>query len=93
MFLGLVLGYIFFYSKNLWLNIFLHFLNNAFAVLQMYMLSKSGKLNSEAMNDTFPLYYGLAIIAVFAIFVIFKRESQRLLAKETVVKEDMFNIH
>ena len=76
--LGLILGYIFYYSKNLWLSIVFHFLNNALGVTQLYALSKKGLLNADVMNDdTLPLYYGLiALVALYFAFRIFKKESE-----------------
>lgn len=76
--LGLILGYIFYFSKNLWLSIIFHFLNNALGITQMYALSKKGLLTANAMNDdTFPLYYGLiAAVALYLVFKIFKKESE-----------------
>ena len=76
--LGLIIGYVFYFSKNLWLSVLTHFLYNAFGVSQMYALSKQGLLNTESMKDgSFPLFYGLiAAVALFVIFIFFKRESQ-----------------
>ena len=77
MFLGMLLGYIFYYGKNIWLNITAHFLNNAVVVTSLYMLSRSGKLTEKSMqDDNYPVFIGLlAIIAVFALFTFFRRES------------------
>ncbi len=76
--LGLILGYIFYFSKNLWLSIVFHFLNNALGITQMYALSKKGLLTANAMNDdTFLLYYGLiAAVALYVAFKVFKKESE-----------------
>jgi membrane protease YdiL (CAAX protease family) len=76
--LGLIIGYVFYYSKNLWLSSLTHFLYNAFGVTQMYMLSKDGMLTPEAMNDDgVSVYYGLiAAVALYGIFIFFKRESE-----------------
>jgi len=83
LFLGLMLGYIFYYSKNLWLSIIAHFLNNAFTVTVLYSLSRNGKLTNESMNDTYPLYYGIFGAAVLvALFIAFKKESDRLLIQQ-----------
>jgi membrane protease YdiL (CAAX protease family) len=80
LFLGLMLGYIFYFSKNLWLNILVHFLNNAFAVTMLYSLSRSGKLTPDAMEDSYPVYYGLiGVAALVTLFIYFKKESERLL--------------
>ena len=86
LFLGLLLGYIFYYGKNIWLNITAHFLNNAVVVTGLYMLSRSGKLTEKSLEDeNYPVYVGLiAIVAVFALFTFFKRES----VKTAVVTQD-----
>lgn len=78
MFLGIMLGYLFYFSKNLWLNIIAHFLNNAIALTQMFLLSSQGKLTKESMNDTFPWYYGLLAGIAFIFFLIrLKKESNK----------------
>lgn len=41
LFMGLVLGYLFVYSKSIWTNILLHFINNAVGVV-LYMYFSSG---------------------------------------------------
>jgi membrane protease YdiL (CAAX protease family) len=76
--LGLILGYVFYFSKNLWLPVLMHFLNNALGITQMYALSKRGLLTPDAMNDdTIPLYYGLiAAVALYFAFKVFKKESE-----------------
>ncbi|QEC67619.1 CPBP family intramembrane metalloprotease [Panacibacter ginsenosidivorans] len=80
LFLGLLLGYIFYYSKNLWLSVTAHFINNAFSVTALYSLSRAGKLTPDAMEDSYPLYYGLiGVAAILALFIAFKKESDRLL--------------
>ncbi|WP_158559136.1 CPBP family intramembrane glutamic endopeptidase [Deminuibacter soli] len=79
MFLGFMLGYIFYYSGNIWLNILAHFLNNALVVTQMYILSRQGKLSADAINESYPLYWGLVgIVAIIAVFMYFRKESQKL---------------
>lgn len=80
LFLGLMLGYIFYYSKNLWLSVTAHFLNNAFSVTALYSQSRSGKIIPDEMNDSYPLFYGLiGAAAIIALFIAFKKESDRLL--------------
>ncbi len=76
LFLGMLLGYIFYYGKNIWLNIAAHFFNNAIVVTGLYWLSRSGKPIEKGMqDDNYPVLIGIiAIIAVLALFVFFKRE-------------------
>jgi uncharacterized protein len=78
LFLGLLLGYIYYFSKNAWLNIFAHFFNNAIVVVQMYALSKAGKINTESMDDHFPWYIGIAgALTIIFVMTLFKRESDK----------------
>lgn len=89
-FLGILLGYIFHYGKNIWLNITTHFLNNAVVVTGLYMLSRSGKLTDKSLDDTpQPFYIGiLAIAAVIALFVVFKRESMKSVQVADIATEE-----
>ncbi len=86
--LGLILGYVFYFSKNLWLSIIFHFLNNAIGITQIYILSKKGLLTPNAMNeDTIPLYYGLiALVALYFAFKVFKRESEVVISMHNLAK-------
>ena len=98
LFLGMMLGYIFYYGKNIWLNILAHFLNNAVVVTSIYMLSREGKLTAESMKDeTYPVYVGiLAIVAIFALFVFYKRECMNVLLAVTEQDGEVdneFHIH
>ena len=45
-FLGVILGYLFYYSGSLWMPIIAHFINNALAILLMY-LPFSEKINTD----------------------------------------------
>lgn len=75
--LGIVLGYLFYYSKSIWLPVFGHFLNNGFAVTMMFVLQRQGKLTQEAMNDRYPAWWALVTIAVLVVlFYLFRKESQ-----------------
>lgn len=86
--LGLILGYIFYYSKNLWLSVIFHFLNNAIGITQLYVMSKKGLLTTDAMtDDTLPLYYGLiAIAALYGAFNFFKKESEVVISMHNLNK-------
>lgn len=85
LFLGMVLGYLFYYSDNIWLNIWAHFFNNALALSSVYRLSRAGKLTPEnindSMNDTFPLYLGvMGLLATIVLIISFKKESESVAA-------------
>ncbi|MEO8174045.1 MAG: CPBP family intramembrane glutamic endopeptidase [Sediminibacterium sp.] len=79
--LGMVLGLIFYYSKNIWLNIFLHFLNNALVVTQLYIMSQQGKPVAKTMDESIPAWWGIvALVILIALFRSFKKESTRVIA-------------
>ncbi len=87
--LGMILGYIVYFSKNIWLSMLMHFLNNGIGITQLYALSKKGLLTTYAMNDdTIPLYYGLiALVALYAAFRYFKKESNFIISLQHTWKE------
>ena len=72
-FLGMVLGYLFYYSGNLWMPIIAHFTNNALAILLMYLpfakkidtdISQLEKTEISIIQATFFL-----IIVLFFIYL------------------------
>lgn len=86
--LGVVLGLIFYYSRSLWLSIAAHFFNNAIAVTQMYVLIKQGKPVKEAMNETYPMWWGIiGVILLYVLFIVFKRISAKAIQKYTTPED------
>jgi uncharacterized protein len=77
--LGFVLGWIYYRTGNIWLNILGHFFKNAFAVTIMYEASKQGqKTDPSKIQDHFPLWAALASIAiVYALFILFEKVSKK----------------
>jgi membrane protease YdiL (CAAX protease family) len=77
--LGMILGYMFYYSKSLWLPIIAHFINNAFAVTMMYYMNKQGTLTTKALDERFPIWYGvIALGLIVALMIVFRNESKKL---------------
>jgi membrane protease YdiL (CAAX protease family) len=79
-YLGIVLGYVYYYGRTLWLNIIFHFLNNAFALMQLYILSKQKTLQAnDVANSNVPLWLGLAAVIIFPFLLVqFKKASEKL---------------
>lgn len=78
--LGIVLGLVYFNSKNIWLNIIMHFLNNAIVVTQMYYLTIMGKSIEKVMDESMPIWFGIfAIIGLVILFKLFKIESSKVI--------------
>jgi membrane protease YdiL (CAAX protease family) len=82
--LGVMLGLLFYYSRNIWLNILMHFLNNGIAVTQLYIITRSGKISKESLDDNFHLGYTSILVTFFAIVILyglfqsFKKESEKI---------------
>jgi membrane protease YdiL (CAAX protease family) len=84
--LGMVLGLIYYYGKNIWLNILMHLLNNGISVTIMFLTSKGGKPSQEVMDGTFPIYYGIVpLLAIIFFMSRFKKESEALAPENTFV--------
>lgn len=74
--LGAVLGFIYYYSGNLWLSILAHFINNAFVVTVYYIYIRQGKPAAAAMAESNSSYWGLlALPVLILLFMTFKRLS------------------
>ena len=81
--LGIVLGLIFFYSKNIWLNILLHFLNNAVVVTQLYIVTRQGKSIEKTLDESMPIWWGvIALVVLYLLFKSFQKESELLLSQK-----------
>lgn len=80
--LGVIIGYVFYFSRNLWLSSITHFLYNAVGITQIYALSKQGPLTQDAMKDNlFPLYFGLlAAGTLYVIFIFFRKECDAVVS-------------
>lgn len=98
MVLGFILGLLYYRTKNIWVNVVAHFLNNAIAVTQLYFVSSTKK--AIAVNDLDPeVPWWLAIAAVIALYYVFilLRKVSEKNRSFIVVKEETLsaigNIH
>ena len=69
--LGILLGYIYYYSKNIWLPILLHFLNNGIAVVALYSIRNNPAKVDQLMDDNLPIYWGL--LALVGVYYLLKK--------------------
>lgn len=67
--LGLLLGYMFFYSKSIWVPMLMHFANNATAVVIYYLNNKGiTNIDVEGPTETNIVYVLLSIVAMAVLF-------------------------
>ncbi len=77
--LGFILGWVYYRTGNIWLNIIGHFFNNAFAVTVLYYTSKPGEtIDPSKIEDHFPILIGVACLGVlYGLFILFEKVSER----------------
>ncbi|HMO62001.1 MAG TPA: type II CAAX endopeptidase family protein [Ferruginibacter sp.] len=77
--LGFVLGWMYYRSGNIWLNIIAHFVNNALAVTALYMYTKPGeKVDPSKIDESSPLWLvALAAAALVFLFFLFEKIIQK----------------
>lgn len=77
--LGFALGWMYYRSKNIWINIIAHFLNNAIVVVQLYMMGHSAaKPDLSKLDERMPLWIELVFMVIFyLLFVLFDKASAK----------------
>ena len=63
--LSLVLGLLYAHSRNLWIPMLAHFVNNAIAVGQVYYLRSTGQSVVDNIDEKYPWYLVLIMIVIF----------------------------
>lgn len=78
--LGIILGYVFFFTGNLWFPILAHFANNGMAVFLSFLIQKQYLTNSaEEIGNTnnLPILALFSILITFFILYLMKIKSQK----------------
>ena len=75
--LGFVLGLMYQRSKNLWVNIVAHFLNNAMVLIQLFWISRHNeKIELDKTDLNIPIWGGLVAVAItYGLFLLFEKVS------------------
>lgn len=92
--LGVVLGLVFYYSGNIWLNILFHFLYNGLQVTALYIATMQGNKNTKDIEENFPLWAGVvALVLIIYAFVKFRQISLLQQQKYVMPPEDPDDFH
>jgi len=77
--LGVLLGYLFVWSKSIWVPIFIHFLNNTIAIIVSFLFNKGvisfGIESVESYNNS--VYWGSILLIIIFITLIFLNEKKK----------------
>ena len=74
--LSIVLGLFYAQTRNLWLPILAHFINNAIGVGEVFYLRGTGQSLKDSVSDKFPIWWG--ILALIAFIFIFRKFQKHL---------------
>jgi uncharacterized protein len=93
--LGYVLGLMFYYTKNIWVNIFAHFMNNLIVLSVLFYFNMNKKPVSD-INDLGPKIPVWSLIVTFAILYglfsllqkVSMRNKQQIALKENILLTD-----
>ena len=78
-FLGLVLGYAYYYTRNLWVPVLLHFLNNSVQVFVIYhMADDFESIDFSEMPDIPNAFLFVSIFATMGLFFLLKSHSDKV---------------
>lgn len=77
--LGFLLGWFYYRTGNIWLNIAGHFCNNALALTALYLSTKPGeKLDATQADQHFPMWIGLiSLLLVCGLLILFDQVSRK----------------
>lgn len=77
--LGFLLGWMYYRTGNIWLNIIAHFFNNAAAITSLYFSTKAGQaVDASAIKDQYPLWWGLiSIMVLTGLFILFDKVGKK----------------
>jgi membrane protease YdiL (CAAX protease family) len=67
--LGVVLGAVFYITGNLWYSVLMHFVNNAAAVIYLYVQQQQGKPMDMTQTTMFPLWAGAISLVVIVSLI------------------------
>ena len=93
--LGIGLGWIFYKSRNIWVGTVVHFLNNTFALIQIFVLSKADKKIDVSKLDADLPWWAIAGSFVFLIGsaylfkIISANNAEKIRVKEVLLFEKL----
>jgi membrane protease YdiL (CAAX protease family) len=74
--LSIVLGLLYAQTRNLWMPILAHFINNAIGVGEIFYLRTNNQSLADGVGDKFPIWWG--VLALTAFVFLYKRFQKQL---------------
>jgi len=74
--LGILLGFIYEFTKTIWLPILLHFINNGIAIVTLYVVKNNPASIEKTLDENLPIYWGLiALVIIYILLINLKKIS------------------
>lgn len=87
--LGLLLGTVYYVTRNLWYTIIIHFLNNALAVVSVYYANSSGILKKLSNDDiAVPLFAAIISLAIAVGIIYYLSKKSDLVFPKFMTNDD-----
>ena len=96
--LGCLLGFIYYQTRNIWINVIAHFLNNALAVTQLFVMFKQHQnVDMDELDPHVNWWWSLPALLVIAVLLYFLKKisfpiKQKIKEKEMSLSQQK-NIH
>jgi membrane protease YdiL (CAAX protease family) len=77
--LGVLLGYLFLYGRNLWIPIAAHFFNNALSILTVFFFSETDfmqRLENQPLTFAFGCGAALSLMVTLFLFLLYKKRME-----------------
>jgi len=77
--LGVLLGYLFLYGRNLWIPIAAHFFNNALSILTVFFFNETDfmqRLENQALTLEFGCGAAISLIVTLFLFLLYKKRME-----------------
>jgi membrane protease YdiL (CAAX protease family) len=90
--LGIVLGAVYYATGNLWYSILMHFVNNAAAVIYLYVLQQQGKPLDMSTGTGLPWWAGIisVVIILFLIKILFQQSPPETVKEVEAYSQNPF---
>jgi len=91
--LGFVLGLMYQRSKNIWVNIMAHFLNNAVALSQLFWMSRhTTKVDLDKLDPKVSVWVGVFAVGVtYGLFLLFEKMSAKNRMKVELQEQELLD--
>jgi len=69
--LGIVIGFVYYFSKNIWLPILLHFINNGIGIIALFLVKADAKKVETVVEGNLSYYW--VFVAIIAVYILLKK--------------------